>query len=117
MNNGDNNLININFITPDNEKIKVKVEPGTSVLEAAHQNSLPLEGTCEGSLACSTCHVIMESEYFNLLDELEEEEQDMLDCAYAVTNTSRLGCQVIITKELEGATFSIPGRTRNISSV
>ena len=101
------------FITANNEKIEVDVKEGTTVLEAAHSNGVPLEGACEGSLACSTCHVIMEKPMYDSLPEASEDEEDMLDMAFALTPTSRLGCQVHITKNLEGATFRIPSKTRN----
>ncbi len=95
------------------EKIEVEVIEGTTILEAAHSNGVALEGACEGSLACSTCHVILEKEYFDKLSAPSEDEEDMLDMAFGLTATSRLGCQVPITKDLEGAVFSIPYKTRN----
>lgn len=101
------------FVTADNEKVEVDVKEGTTVLEAAHSNGIALEGACEGSLACSTCHVILEENYYSKLEEPSEDEEDMLDMAFGLTTTSRLGCQVSITKDLEGATFKIPSKTRN----
>ncbi len=92
------------------------VPVGTTVLEAAHNNDIDLEGACEGSLACSTCHVVVDDEeYFNKLDEPSEDEEDMLDLAFGLTSTSRLGCQIIMTKELDGLTLTVPSETRNIS--
>lgn len=101
------------FITNDNEKIEVDVKEGTTVLEAAHENGIPLEGACEGSLACSTCHVIVDEAFYGKLKAAEEDEEDMLDMAFGLTPTSRLGCQIIVTKELDGITLKIPSATRN----
>jgi 2Fe-2S ferredoxin len=98
-----------------NERKEVLVPVGTSVLEAAHQNNINLEGACEGSLACSTCHVIVDEQYYKLLNEPCEDEEDMLDLAFGLTPTSRLGCQIIMTKELDGLTLIVPDETRNIS--
>ena len=79
----------------------------------AHNNEVDLEGACESSLACSTCHVILDSEIYDSLDEAVEEEEDMLDLAYGLTHTSRLGCQVFVTKEMEGMLVKLPSHTRN----
>ena len=107
----------INFIT-DNEKIvTIEAPEGISVLEVAHQNKIPLEGACEGSLACSTCHVIVESEqYYNNLPEASDDEEDMLDLAFGLTHTSRLGCQIIVSKEIDGITLRLPSATRNMQT-
>ncbi len=108
---------NVKIIFIENgEKKEFEVPVGTTVLEAAHNNDVNLEGACEGSLACSTCHVIVEDEkYFNMLEEPEEDEEDMLDLAFGLTATSRLGCQIIMTKELDGLTLKVPSETRNVS--
>jgi 2Fe-2S ferredoxin len=97
------------------EKKELHVPIGTTVLEAAHNNNIDLEGACEGSLACSTCHVVVEKEYFDKLEEPSEDEEDMLDLAFGLTPTSRLGCQIIMTKELSGLTLVVPSQTRNVS--
>ena len=73
-----------------------------------------LAGACEGSIACSTCHVILSPEYYDLLPEPEDDENDMLDMAFGLTDTSRLGCQVKLTKELDGITATLPSATRNM---
>jgi 2Fe-2S ferredoxin len=86
------------------------------VLEIAHRNGIDLEGACEGSLACSTCHVIIDAEWYDLLKEASEDEEDMLDLAFGLTRTSRLGCQIIITEELDGLTVSLPAGSRNMMS-
>lgn len=103
------------FISPDGKTQKeVEAPLGLSVLEIAHRNDIDLEGACEGSLACSTCHVIVASEWYDKLDEPTEEEEDMLDLAFALTHTSRLGCQIKMTEELDGLVVSLPSATRNM---
>ncbi len=87
---------------------------GLSVLEVAHRNNISLEGACEGSLACSTCHVIVDKKYFDMLETASESEEDMLDLAFALTPTSRLGCQIIISDKLDGLTLTLPQATRNM---
>ena len=87
---------------------------GLSVLEAAHKNGIDLEGACEGSLACSTCHVVLDEDWFDKLDEPSEDEEDMLDLAFGLTETSRLGCQIIMSDELDGLTVNLPNETRNM---
>ena len=104
----------IHFIKPDGEKITVDAPLGLSVLEIAHQNDIDLEGACEGSLACSTCHVVVDEAWFEVLPTATEDEEDMLDLAFGLTITSRLGCQIIITEELDGLTLKLPTATRNM---
>ena len=98
------------------EKKEVVADNGLSILEIAHQNNINVEGACEGSLACSTCHVIVNENHFNKLSEATEEEEDMLDLAFGVTHTSRLGCQIIMSDELDGIELIVPSETRNITS-
>ncbi len=102
------------FVSADGARREVDAPEGLSVLEIAHKNDIDLEGACEGSLACSTCHVIVDESWFDKLDEATEEEEDMLDLAFALTHTSRLGCQIRITPELDGLTVTLPGATRNM---
>lgn len=102
------------FILPDGTRKEVDAPVGLSVLELAHRNNIDLEGACEGSLACSTCHVIVDPEDFERLKEPTEDEEDMLDLAWGLTETSRLGCQIIITNELDGLTVRLPAATRNM---
>lgn len=97
------------------EKKEFEVPVGTTVLEAAHNNNINLEGACEGSLACSTCHVVVDKKFYDMLSEPSEDEEDMLDLAFGLTPTSRLGCQIIMTPELDGLTLSVPDETRNVS--
>ncbi|OWM74755.1 hypothetical protein CDL15_Pgr004522 [Punica granatum] len=108
--------ISVTFVDKDGEEKHIKVPIGMSMLEAAHENDIELEGACEGSLACSTCHVIvMNMQYYNKLEDPTDEENDMLDLAFGLTDTSRLGCQVIATPELDGIRLAIPAATRNFA--
>jgi 2Fe-2S ferredoxin len=102
------------FIKPDGTRVEVEAPLGLSVLEIAHRNDIDLEGACEGSLACSTCHVIIDPEWYESLQPASEDEEDMLDLAFGLTHTSRLGCQIKITEELDGLTVSLPSATRNL---
>ena len=102
------------FINKDGQENTVDVPLGLSVLEIAHRNKIDLEGACEGSLACSTCHVIVDDAYFGRLEEPSEDEDDMLDLAFGLTHTSRLGCQIMVTEELDGLRVTVPQATRNM---
>ena len=102
------------FIERDGNRREVDAPLGLSVLEIAHKNGIDIEGACEGSLACSTCHVIVDPEWYDLLKEACEDEEDMLDLAFGLTATSRLGCQIIITEELDGLIVRLPTSTRNL---
>lgn len=104
----------IYFVLKNGEKKECDAPIGLSVLEIAKENDIDLEGSCEGSLACSTCHVIVNEEYFKKLEEISDDENDILDIAFGVTHTSRLGCQIIISKELDGLIVKLPAATRNI---
>ena len=99
------------FIAPDGTRKEVDAPNGLSVLEIAHKNGLDLEGACEGSLACSTCHVVIDDDWFEKLAEATEEEEDMLDLAFGLTHTSRLGCQIKMTDDLDGLTVTLPSAT------
>jgi 2Fe-2S ferredoxin len=104
------------FIERDGTRREVDAPLGLSVLEVAHKHGVDIEGACEGSLACSTCHVIVDNEWYELLKDATEDEEDMLDLAFGLTKTSRLGCQIIITEELDGLTVTLPQATRNMMS-
>ncbi|PRP77318.1 hypothetical protein PROFUN_05563 [Planoprotostelium fungivorum] len=104
--------------TPKAGTPKVKIEDyiGKSVLDVAHDHGVDLEGACEASLACSTCHVIFkDTELYKTLPEPSDEENDMLDLAFGLTETSRLGCQIILSKELDGMELILPSATRNMA--
>lgn len=114
--NKQNESISVTFVDKDGEENQIQVPIGMSMLEAAHENDIELEGACEASLACSTCHVIvMDMEYYNKLEDPADEENDMLDLAFGLTETSRLGCQVIAKPELDGIRLAIPAATRNFA--
>jgi 2Fe-2S ferredoxin len=102
------------FIERDGTRREVDAPLGLSVLEIAHKNRIDIEGACEGSLACSTCHVVIDPAWYELLQKASEDEEDMLDLAFGLTATSRLGCQIIITEELDGLTVRLPASTRNL---
>ncbi len=101
------------FIERDGKRREVEAPLGLSVLEIAHKHGVDIEGACEGSLACSTCHVIIDPTWFDLLKDPSEDEEDMLDLAFGLTKTSRLGCQIVMSEELDGLTVRLPAGTRN----
>ncbi|GFH06426.1 mitochondrial ferredoxin [Haematococcus lacustris] len=106
--------ISVTFVDKDGLEHNVPAPIGKNLLEVAHDNEVDLEGACEGSLACSTCHVIVENEeYYKKLPEPCEDELDMLDLAFGLSETSRLGCQVIAARELDGIRVRIPAASRN----
>ena len=102
------------FIERDGARREVDAPLGLSVLEIAHKNDIDIEGACEGSLACSTCHVIVDTDGYELLKDASEDEEDMLDLAFGLTATSRLGCQIVMTEELDGLVVRLPASTRNM---
>ena len=102
------------FVLTDGKEQVVDAPVGISVLEIAHKNHISLEGACEGSLACSTCHVIVDPAYYDKLKTATEDEEDMLDLAFGLSHTSRLGCQIIMSDALDGLKVSLPNATRNI---
>ncbi|MEP3245013.1 MAG: ferredoxin family 2Fe-2S iron-sulfur cluster binding protein [Sneathiella sp.] len=101
------------FVKPGGERLEVDAPLGVSILEIAHQNGLDLEGACEGSLACSTCHIIVDEEDFDRLADASDDEEDMLDLAYGLTPTSRLGCQIVMSEELDGLVVNLPSGSNN----
>ncbi|KAM4808380.1 ferredoxin-2, mitochondrial-like [Rhinophrynus dorsalis] len=105
--------VDIVFVDRSGHRIPVKGKVGESVLYVAHRHDIDLEGACESSLACSTCHVYVSTEFFDKLPEPDEREDDMLDMAPMLQENSRLGCQIILSKDLNGAEFTLPKITRN----
>ncbi len=101
------------FVERDGTRREVDAPLGLSVLEVAHKHGVDIEGACEGSLACSTCHVIVDPDWIGRLAKPSEDEEDMLDLAFGLEKTSRLGCQIVITKELDGLTVKLPASSRN----
>lgn len=92
---------------------EVEAKPGQRLLDVAWAAKQPLEGACEGVMACSTCHVIVDAEDFARLPPASDEEEDLLDIAAHVTRTSRLACQIMLTKELESLSVRMPPGARN----
>ena len=97
------------FIEADGNRKEVDAPVGLSIMEVAHKFDIDLEGACEGSLACATCHVVVEPSWYARLEEPSEDEEDMLDLAFDLQQTSRLGCQIVVTEEMEGLTVALPG--------
>lgn len=100
--------LSVTFIDPHGKAVKAEAEAGDNLLRVGQAAGLPLEGTCEGQMACSTCHVVVASEWFDRLDPASEEEEDMLDFAAGVRRTSRLSCQIELTEALDGLTVTVP---------
>jgi 2Fe-2S ferredoxin len=96
------------FITAAGERQDIEAESGLSVMQIARMHDLGIEGECEGSIACATCHVIVDPADAARLDQASAEEEDMLDLAPGVQPTSRLGCQIVLTDELDGLTVRLP---------
>jgi 2Fe-2S ferredoxin len=103
------------FVERDGSRREVEAPLGLSVLEIAHKHGVDIEGACEGSLACSTCHVIVDESWFGKLESPTEDEDDMLDLAFDLQETSRLGCQLIMTDKLDGLVVKLPAGSRNAS--
>jgi 2Fe-2S ferredoxin len=101
------------FVERDGTRREVDAPLGLSVLEVAHKHGVDIEGACEGSLACSTCHVIVDPSWYARLAKATEDEEDMLDLAFGLQATSRLGCQIVMTPELDGLVVKLPAATRN----
>ncbi len=101
------------FIERNGNPKEVDAPMGLSVLEIAHKHGVDIEGACEGSLACSTCHVIIDPAWFPKLETPTEDEEDMLDLAFGLEKTSRLGCQIVMTAALDGLVVKLPAGTRN----
>ena len=102
------------FIERDGTRREVDVPLGLSVLEIAHKHGVEIEGACEGSLACSTCHVIVDPSWYGKLAAATEDEEDMLDLAFGLEETSRLGCQIVMTPALDGLVVKLPAGSRNL---
>lgn len=107
-------MVKLTFVMPSGESTTIEAESGHSVLQVAHANGIDIEGACEGSMACSTCHVIVDSAWSDTLPAPSEEEQDMLDLTYGLQRTSRLGCQLRLVPELDGLTVHLPKETHNM---
>ena len=102
------------FVHPDGRRQECDATEGLSVLEVAHRNMIDIEGACEGSMACSTCHVVVDADWFDKLEPAVEEEEDMLDLTFGLKRTSRLGCQIRMTAALNGLVVTLPKEHRNL---
>ena len=95
------------FVHPDGRRQECDAPEGLSVLEVAHRNMIDIEGACEGSMACSTCHVVVDADWLDKLEPAVEEEEDMLDLTFGLKRTSRLGCQIRMTAALNGLVVTL----------
>lgn len=107
-------MITVTFMTAEGERVTAEGAEGERLLTVAQGCGMPLEGTCEGQMACSTCHVIVAPKWFDKLPAAVDDEEDMLDLATQVTRTSRLSCQIVLTRELDGLEVRIPGESRDM---
>lgn len=105
--------LKVTFFDPKGTRVETEGEAGDNLLKLGQAAGLPLEGTCEGQMACSTCHVIVAAEWFDKLAEASEEEEDMLDFAAGARRTSRLSCQIDLTQEMDGLTVNVPGESHD----
>lgn len=109
--------LHVTFIDKDGQSYTFEVSEGDNLLDIAQANDLEMEGACGGSCACSTCHVIVEDEAkYDAMEEPDDDENDMLDLAFGLTETSRLGCQVKMSKDLDGLVVKLPSMTRNLQA-
>jgi ferredoxin-2, mitochondrial len=108
-------MIRVRFVNADGSRtVETEAAPGTVLLDLAQAHDQPLEGTCEGQMACSTCHVVVDPADFAKLPRASDDEEDMLDLAAGVTRTSRLSCQIVLDASLDGLTVRIPSESRNM---
>jgi ferredoxin len=106
--------VNVRFFTAQGDVVTAEADAGARLLEVAQNAGMPLEGTCEGQMACSTCHVIVAPDWFEKLPPASADEEDMLDLAAGVAHTSRLACQIALSGEMDGLTVRIPGVSRDM---
>ena len=109
-------MVRVRFIGRDGEVTEAEGEVGAALLDVGQAAGMPLEGTCEGQMACSTCHVVVAKEWFDKLPTAVEEEEDMLDLAAGVTRTSRLSCQIVLSERLDGLEVRIPAESRDMQN-
>lgn len=107
-------MVRVNFITAEGGRVAADGKVGARLLEVAQAVGMPLEGTCEGQMACSTCHVVVMAEWFEALPAATPDEEDMLDLAAGVTRTSRLSCQIELTEAVDGLEVRIPEESRDM---
>ena len=104
----------VTFVERNGNSREIDARAGQTLLEIAWDNGLDVEGACEGSMACATCHVIVDPAWFDRLPDPSEDEEDMLDLAYDIRKTSRLGCQITLTDALDGLVVTLPKDVRNM---
>ncbi|KAI6175378.1 2Fe-2S ferredoxin-type domain-containing protein [Aphelenchoides bicaudatus] len=109
----EDEVVNVNYVQRDGTLRKIKGKIGDNVMYLAHRYDIEIEGACEASLACCTCHVYVDEKFYDKIPEPTEDEEDMLDMAPLLKPNSRLSCQIILNKELEGLTVTLPKITRN----
>ena len=106
--------IPVTFVLKDGAEVRALARPGEVALRLAQRYEVPMEGACEASLACVTCHCYVDQDdYFDQLPEATEEEEDLLDKAPFLAVNSRLGCQIVVTEELAGLQLRLPRATAN----
>ena len=109
-------MTRVRFVSADGATVtEAEGKPGTRLLDLAQASGQPLEGTCEGAMACSTCHVIVAAPDFAALPRASAEEDDMLDFAWGVTRTSRLACQIWLSETLATLEVHMPGSSVDMS--
>ncbi len=104
----------VTFVLTDGTRRDIDATTGETLLQIAWDNHIDIEGACGGVMACSTCHVIVDPAQIDRLERPSEEEDEMLDLAWGLKPTSRLGCQIVMTEALDGLTVSLPAETRNL---
>ncbi len=107
-------MVKVQFTRADGGTVTAEAQPGARLLEVAQAAGMPLEGTCEGQMACSTCHVYLAPDWFDKVPPASMDEEDMLDLAAGVARTSRLACQIELTEAMDGIEVRIPGEVRDM---
>ncbi|MFV0643738.1 MAG: 2Fe-2S iron-sulfur cluster-binding protein [Sphingomonadaceae bacterium] len=110
-------MVRVIFTTAQGDRVEAEGDAGSNLLSLGQNAGMPLEGTCECQMACSTCHVVVAPDWFGRLPEASEEEEDMLDLAAGVTGTSRLSCQIDLTDDLDGLEVTVPAESRDVQLI
>ncbi|MBH69281.1 MAG: 2Fe-2S ferredoxin [Rhodospirillaceae bacterium] len=103
-------MLKIKFVEEEGVEKNVVAEEGQTLLEVARGNDIDIEGACGGNMACATCHLVVDTTWYKDLPAPSEDERDMLELVYGLTSTSRLGCQVVLSRELDGLILYLPDR-------
>lgn len=104
----------VTFVLADGTRQEIEAAVGETLLQIAWDNRIDIEGACGGVMACSTCHIIVDPAHMGRLQPPDQEEDEMLDLAWGLTPTSRLGCQIVLTEALDGLVVSLPAETNNL---